>query len=421
MDPALPLRGTHVTFPESYPFGNVRGTRVMNTRNNILSCGSAVIALLLASTATAQTNFSLVETFDQYADQTAFEAVWQPDNGNGNTPLTTSTGILVPNLEAGLIAPNDDPPNIQGKAVNVFNQINEYVGPATAEMATLFPTATQNVRFSVDIFADGLGNKALTAGLRNKTTPSNIFELGLLNFSPPDTNTPATGFAAFRAVLLGGGGPSPSWQYFELDPALDRPDDTDEIVNVSDIGANHWHRWTADIGLAETTFTLDLYRDGLTNSEATPDVGVTGVDASVTLPISLFSTNGLTPDPFNSLRIGRPSGGTGSVNEAVVDNVSLQLIDLVAGSDNADFSENSIVDGADFLIWQQNLGTPDPLQTDGDANADDAVNGTDLSIWNTQYGAAPPAVASLNAVPEPSSAVLSLLLGTIGFAIRRRQ
>lgn len=391
----------------------------MKLRNAAVSCLSALAILAMTVSAKADTNI-VVETFDQYADQAAFEAIWQPDDGSGSTPLGTSTGILVPNTNAGLTAPNDDPPGIQGKAVNVFVDINEYVGPATTQMATLFPTATQNVRFAVDIFADGLGNKALTAGLRNKTSPSNIFELGLLNFSPPDTNDPATGFAAFRAVLLGGGGPSPSWFYFQLDPALDRPDDTDEIVNVSDIGANHWHRWTADIGLAETTFTLDLYRDGLTNSEATPDVGSPGVDASITLPISLFSTNGLTPDPFNSLRIGRPSGINGSTNEAVVDNVSLQLIDLVASADNADFSGNNIVDGADFLIWQNNLGTPDPLQTDGDANADDAVNGTDLSIWNTQYGAAPPAVASLNAVPEPSSALLSLLLATMGCAVRRR-
>lgn len=448
MDPALPLRGTHVTFPESYPFGNVRGTRVMNTRNNVLSCGSAVIALMLASAATADMNI-VSENFDSYT-QATFEATWRPDNGNGISPLATPTGILVPDTGAGLTPPNDDPPGIQGQGVNILSDINEYDtdGDVTTNPFLIAPTSTQAVRISGDMFDDTAGNKRASIGLRaisdrtsSTSATTNIIELGHWNADVIDptvaTGDPVLGTSggsyAYRVVLFDNStaeaplAREPNWQYFPLDPILDTRDNAaqpnpDGLVTPVDIGVG-WHRYTATITETTVTLELDLFRDGLKNSEATEGIGTPGVDSSVTWTISgqdSISGDGFDLDPFNSLRIGAPSGIT-SANESVVDNISLDLIDLVAGSDNADFSENSIVDGADFLIWQQNLGTPDPLQTDGDANADDAVNGTDLSIWNTQYGAAPPAVASLNAVPEPSSAVLSLLLGTIGIAIRRRQ
>lgn len=371
---------------------------------------AAVILAGAASGMAAADVTILEESFDSYADQAAFEANWAPVGGAG------ANGALVPGSSIpNLTPPNDDPPGIQGKAVNVFQGINLYVGPATSQMATLVPTATQNVRFSVDIFEDGQGNKTVTAGLRS-TTPSNIFELGLMNFGPPDTNEPATDFA-IRAVLLSGGGPTPSWYYFALNPALDRSDDLDEFVSIGDVGANHWHRWTADIGLAETTFTLDLYRDGLANSEATPGVGTPGVDASITFPIVLFGA----PDPLSDLRIGTPSNIPNNPHEAVIDNVFLGLIDITPSGDDADFDGDGDVDGQDFLTWQRNAGrTGGATAMDGDANQDQNVDGLDLDVWQEQFGTVAAAVTS-EAIPEPATSVLAVAAWAGLAAARRRR
>ncbi|MEQ8835866.1 MAG: PEP-CTERM sorting domain-containing protein, partial [Lacipirellulaceae bacterium] len=148
-----------------------------------------------------------------------------------------------------------------------------------------------------------------------------------------------------------------------------------------------------------------------------------GVDSSVTWTISPQDGNAADAfdyDPFNSLRIGGPSGVTGN-NESVVDNISLDLIDLVVGgTDNADFDGSNLVDGDDFLTLQQNFGTLDPLFVDGDANSDGAINSDDVGIFQTQYGTNPNSLASVGAVPEPTSAVLGMLIATIGLALRRR-
>ncbi|MAT68581.1 MAG: hypothetical protein CMJ58_03575 [Planctomycetaceae bacterium] len=56
---------------------------------------------------------------------------------------------------------------------------------------------------------------------------------------------------------------------------------------------------------------------------------------------------------------------------------------------SADFSNNAVVDGQDFLIWQRGFGitNPPPTNATGDANADVKVDATDLMIWSDNYGA----------------------------------
>jgi hypothetical protein len=61
----------------------------------------------------------------------------------------------------------------------------------------------------------------------------------------------------------------------------------------------------------------------------------------------------------------------------------------------ADFDNNLVVDGQDFLILQRGFGTPAPNATksDGDADNDQDVDADDLAVWEAQYGTA--AVAPL--------------------------
>jgi hypothetical protein len=61
-----------------------------------------------------------------------------------------------------------------------------------------------------------------------------------------------------------------------------------------------------------------------------------------------------------------------------------------APADNADFSGDTTVDGADFLAWQRGLGSTGASQSAGDANSDGDVDAADLEIWRSQYNPTPP-------------------------------
>ena len=52
----------------------------------------------------------------------------------------------------------------------------------------------------------------------------------------------------------------------------------------------------------------------------------------------------------------------------------------------ADFDENGVVDGRDFLALQLGYGTPSAQKVDGDADGDQDVDALDRAIWEAQYG-----------------------------------
>ena len=86
----------------------------------------------------------------------------------------------------------------------------------------------------------------------------------------------------------------------------------------------------------------------------------------------------------------------------LIDNVEVNAI----VTDDADFDNNGVVDGKDFLIWQRNQPITDNTATnaDGDANGDMNVTAADLDIWESNYDQAP-ITSSAAAVPEPSTLV----------------
>ncbi|TWU28637.1 hypothetical protein [Bythopirellula polymerisocia] len=85
---------------------------------------------------------------------------------------------------------------------------------------------------------------------------------------------------------------------------------------------------------------------------------------------------------------GDGSGG----HDLWIDNVAITaVVDVIPG----DFDHDGDVDGADFLAWQRNDGTP-----------------TGLAAWQSNYGTPTPLAASSAAIPEPST-ILQLLLATI--------
>lgn len=84
-----------------------------------------------------------------------------------------------------------------------------------------------------------------------------------------------------------------------------------------------------------------------------------------------------------------------------------------------DYDGNSTVDGADFLLWQREMGRQGTLSADG--NLDGVVNAKDLAIWRDNYGwlikTASPAGQS---VPEPAT-MTGALLGLIALYRRKRR
>jgi mannan endo-1,4-beta-mannosidase len=69
---------------------------------------------------------------------------------------------------------------------------------------------------------------------------------------------------------------------------------------------------------------------------------------------------------------------------------------------DADFDQDGVVSGSDFLLWQRKVG-----EFDGDAadpNGDGYVDGADLAVWLYQFGAASSGAGpAVRGVPEPAA------------------
>lgn len=93
---------------------------------------------------------------------------------------------------------------------------------------------------------------------------------------------------------------------------------------------------------------------------------------------------------------------------------------VVTPTIDADFNNDNIVDGADFLIWQRGFGTGTNNGT-GDADGNGVVDAADLAAWKSSFGS-PPAVAAVSAVPEPASLTLAGLAAIFAAsAVARRR
>jgi hypothetical protein len=436
------------------------------------------LALTLMAPASADTTI-VNENFESYADQTALKATWVPTIGNGSAAAGAADvddGYLIAPSSVPVVDPANYP-GIQGQAVDHIGatasspgEVNQYGGIINQPLGNnpafqlAQPDANHKIVLSYDLFDGASGNERMSLGLRNVSvsgatvSTANLLEMGLYNSNSADETVVGAPVTAGNAVSTDPGFYSgrgyavrvnlfgtpaapyqhqPDWQYFRtegetwggqalgdlgFDAGLDRTTDTDSVVTIGDIGRG-WHHYEATITNTTVTVTLDLFRDGLRNTSKDPVTpggddrpGSPGVDARLVFPIPAGASG------FNALRFGGPSGLlSGGTGLTAFDNISLKLVDVVTPpANNADFNNDGIVNGADFIIWQKNVGaTGQTDKTNGDANGDGSVNAADLAVWQSKFGG-PPASAAVTGVPEPASVLLTAV-ALFGFAAARRK
>jgi hypothetical protein len=168
-----------------------------------------------------------------------------------------------------------------------------------------------------------------------------------------------------------------------------------------------------DFGTASATVTYD-------NEEVEGETGITGIwpnddgrgsiqindmgaDKTVgenwTLSIEAQGSN-ITANAVTGTLIIHPGCDLGTPGAFII----------TEPGDDADFDNDSDVDGNDFLIWQRGVGVGADNST-GDADGSGAVDGADLAIWRLQF-ANPVATAAVGAIPEPAAADL-LMCGAL--------
>jgi hypothetical protein len=119
----------------------------------------------------------------------------------------------------------------------------------------------------------------------------------------------------------------------------------------------------------------------------TRPIGAATATARIQAEHSIYGIG--TSDPFFSSP--DPTGLRGLASAANGSTGIGWVIERVERFGDADFDEDSDVDGNDFLIWQRGViptGTLTGTNATGDANADTNVDGADLNFWKVATGAA---------------------------------
>ncbi|HYO25603.1 MAG TPA: dockerin type I domain-containing protein [Lacipirellulaceae bacterium] len=186
-----------------------------------------------------------------------------------------------------------------------------------------------------------------------------------------------------------------------------------------------------NLGLIDVDYSADDFVSGIISGSGTNGGLLSSADGSALLTegamvSAIFGTTKynwqisytgeITWSNLDASVVASVTPGTAGTNRDLV--LLGHSIETVVVPNNADFNGDLKVDGADFVIWQRNLGVG-TLQTQGDANGDGAVNAADLGVWRTKFGQ-PVALGAAGAVPEPASAALAALACVAAATLRRR-
>jgi hypothetical protein len=275
-----------------------------------------------------------------------------------------------------------------GNAVYSRELVNKFELYAYIETAPLNVTSSTTVRQS-EATIYGLGTTDVFFATPNST--------GLSTITSSANGSTGVGWLIERLENFNGGSPTTTTTLQLVDfsdggDGVQAAGDWNVIqsINLSSM-ASGWHRLSVDYNA--TTGAVEAKFDAQTFNFTT--------DASL---VGNFYVGYRETLPGTGGTIARPP-----------------TFDLVpaAPAEDADFNNDNVVDGADFLIWQRGFGAAGANQN-GDADGNGQVNAADLAIWKAKFGSAS-ASAAVGAVPEPASiavAAAGLLLALPAF--RRR-
>ena len=212
--------------------------------------------------------------------------------------------------------------------------------------------------------------------------------------------------------------------------------DTDEVLQISAVTTTN-HEWSGTpieaFLFTPGSFGVTKFNAFRSNSFDEPTEGATLSDgtntwgfgtATGTVAGGIIMNNGLS-NTFSGAGGDVPLTFTTNAGSWTLKGFRLSTpityrIEPAPPTTDADFNGDGLVDGADFLVWQQNFGLADGTTNEqGDADGNAAVNDLDLAAWQTAFGSgeAPPAVG---AVPEPAAATLAAIALVAGAALRKR-
>jgi hypothetical protein len=190
---------------------------------------------------------------------------------------------------------------------------------------------------------------------------------------------------------------------------------------VTTSGGNNRTMDNASVAIAYDDTQATAFLGGVTGTWPNPD----GNGSYSLTSLSLVSNQSLTPTNGDSWALSGVGDSLGSFNAAGISGTITvhpggdlgtpgTLLTTPAG--DADFDNDSDVDGRDFLIWQRGLGNGTNNLT-GDANGDGIVDAADLAVWKSAFGG-----QSLAAVPEPGALalVVTAAVAVCGLASQRQ-
>ena len=143
-----------------------------------------------------------------------------------------------------------------------------------------------------------------------------------------------------------------------------------------------------------------------------------------------FYSSGINANPFLDSALRPSQGNTFSVNERAAlvaflktftDNTFLtsSLFSDPFQYLPGDFDGNGVVNGADLTVWQASFGVNGGADADDDGDSD----GRDFLVWQRNLGKTRNSLgslATLSAVPEPSTVLLGGMLLMATFLRRKR-
>lgn len=190
----------------------------------------------------------------------------------------------------------------------------------------------------------------------------------------------------------------------------------------SDVNLLSYNFGTVPRGSQSPTFSFDLFNltsaSGFTAGLDLDAISVVGHATAFSTNLANFSALAAGGNAAFSASISTQEVGAFSVTYTLnfsdenlpgasqLGQLTLSLSGMIAAAtESADFNSDSVVDGADFLIWQRGFGGTGGL-TSGDANGDGAINESDLTIWKQQLGAS---TLSRAAIPEPGAFILGAM------------